>query len=120
LQRALETDGTGEEGDENWDAEIVMMAVLPSHQGKGVGKALMTELLRQYDELIDKGRDRINGVGTQTSSVNPAANHRQHVIVLSTQRKVNLQFYSNFGFVEVPRSHTAPRPFESWSMVRRH
>lgn len=93
LSRALELDSERDSNDD-WDAELVMVAVLPNRQGGGVGRQLLTELLKQID-----------GEGDSLT------------IGLKTQREINLAFYSKFGFVET--SHTDSRGFQNWTMVRR-
>ena len=103
LLRALALDGaqTGPVGETRGSeepqlppvvAELSMVAVRPDAQGRGIGGALLRELLARWDA---------SGGG---------------VVALGTQRARNLPFYARAGFVQTREWHAGG--YTSWSMRR--
>jgi ribosomal protein S18 acetylase RimI-like enzyme len=92
LSRALYIDAETEKGDlSHCDAELAMVAVKPINQGNGIGKALITALLKTVDET-----NTYKSIG------------------LRTQKQENLKFYSHFGFKE--ESYYKIEGFDNWKM----
>jgi GNAT superfamily N-acetyltransferase len=97
--------------------EVVMMAVDPSLQGKGVGSALLARLLALADGG-GAGGDGDDGCGAEAS----APLKHGVPMTLSTQEARNVPFYEKAGFVvertEVVRLGGGVEPFETWAMRR--
>ena len=96
LSRALELDGAiiNEQDENECDAKVFMMAILPIHQGKGLGQALLDALIKQID---DEWQSKCIG--------------------LDTQRQINTNFYSKFDFVVTSDKYICG--FRSWTMIRK-
>jgi GNAT superfamily N-acetyltransferase len=96
LSRALELDDAivNKQDETSCDAKIFMMAILPSHQGKGLGQSLFNALLQHID---NKWQCKCIG--------------------LDTQRITNTNFYSKFDFVITSDKNVCG--FRSWTMIRR-
>ena len=91
LFRALDLDQINEYGAEyNYDAELMMMAVSPHFQGKGIGNDLLKVMLQQHGPKFS--------------------------IILSTQRESNVNFYNKHGFTVVTKSKV--KDFDNWKMHR--
>ena len=114
LHRAMELDELleYEEDAKICYVRVVMMAIAPSHQGKGAGKVLFGALLEHLDGA---GEDVVGGAGG--GGEEGGERHARRVIGLDTQSQGNTIFYSKFGFVVT--SDKDVKGFRSWTMVRR-
>lgn len=74
------------------DCELVMVAVHPDEQGKGVGTKMVKKLLEDYGSGL--------------------------TISLSTQSEANVTFYKRFGFKNQIDRQTVTEEFTSWVMLR--
>ena len=90
-------DGGGHDGADvkgDTEGELSMVAVAPGAQGRGVGSALMKELLARWDA------------------------QRGGALTLGTQRRVNVTFYERLGFVVTHAREATSTQFGHWQMRR--
>ena len=96
LQRLLSMDDAlGKDTDS--DGTMVMVAVSPAHQGRGIGSALLTALLRGWDAAPHCSHGGRSALG-ETPPQQTDEPHYRGSISLNTQLPGAVRFYERHGF----------------------